>query len=130
MSYANKDGDIANRFRKRLEDKDYLVFNANDIPAGADLANAAATAISNAAKDGCVLLLLTPNTIKSKFVLREICFTYSQKGNIIAVKLGDFELSEELKYYLYQNPLYKLSENPTDNEIDEIIDKIGRAIIK
>ncbi len=130
MSYSHKDRDIADRFRKHLENKDYLVFNDNDIAAGANWVEAAATAIVDAAKDGCVLALITPNSINSRYVINEIFLAVEKKGNVIPVIIGDVELSPSLEFCFAKTRQFRTSANPTDTEIADVIDKIGQTIVK
>lgn len=131
ISYSAKDSKIARRIKEKLEEKDYLVFFAPDsIPAGASYAQTISNAISEASKDGCVLLLLTPNSVNSPHILNEIDVAFSRNGNVIPVVIGDVELSGAMKYYLHQYHFYNLPENPTDVEIDRMINEIGQAIIK
>lgn len=131
MSYANADIKLARRIKERLEDKDYLVFFAPDsIPAGANFMEIISTSIVEASKDGCVITLLTPNSLKSEGVKHEIMYALKIGGNIIPVMIGDVELSDEMMCYMSGQQVYKLSENPTDDEINEMIEKIGQNIVK
>ena len=62
-------------------------------------------------------------------MLHEIDCAFSEGGTIIPIMIGDVELTNVLKYYLCRDQFYHLSENPTDDEIDKIIDAIGHKII-
>ena len=46
---------------------------------------------------------------------------------MIPVLLGDIELPIALQFYLSNIQMYRLSENPTNAEIDTMIDTIGRV---
>lgn len=130
ISYAHKDDAIARRIINKLEEKDYLVFNMDRIPVGGDYMEVLANAISEASKDGCVIALLTANSIQSKWVRHEILFAIEEGGNVIPVISGDVKLYGRLYWEFSGRPKYYLSENPTDDEIDDMIEQIGRAIIK
>lgn len=130
ISYSARDGVIARRIKEKLEAKDYLVFFPPDsIPAGVPYAYVIINAISQASQEGCVIVLITQNSIHSEHLLNEIDYAYDKKGTIIPVLIGDVELSADLKYYLIRNHFYRLPENPTDQEISDMVDKISYAII-
>ena len=131
ISYSIKDEKLARRIKDKLEAKDYLVFFGPDsIPASANFSTIITNAIVEASKDGCVIALLTPNSLESKMVQREIMFASEKGGNIIPIIVGNTKLDGVLQYYLAAKQMYSLSENPTDEEITEMIDKIGHYIIK
>lgn len=131
ISYSSNDRELARRIKSKLENKDYLVFFAPDnIPAGAEYTTVITNAIVEASKDGCVIALLTPSSLDSKWVQHEIRVAAHEGGNVIPVIIGDTKLDGSLMYELATKQVYNLSENPTDAEIDEMIDKIGQSIIK
>lgn len=131
ISYSSKDEVLARKIKCNFEKRDYLVFFAPDsIPAGTEYRRVVTNAIAEASKDGCVVALLTPNSLESKWVEREIMFASSKGGNIIPVIVGNTKLDGVFQYALMTRQMYNLSENPTDDEIDEMIDQIGRAILK
>ena len=131
ISYSHKDEVLARRIKAIFEEKDYLVFFAPDsIPLSGDYAEIAANAITEAAKDGCVIALITPDSLKSRWVRREIDFAAHQGGNIIPIVVGDFKHDRSLYHTSEHMPQYHLPENPTEEEIYEIIDQIGRHILQ
>ena len=131
ISYSDRDAHLARRIKNRLQEKDYLVFFAPDsLPAGAEYYTVIANAIADASKDGCVIALITPSSLESTAVQTEIVFAAHKGGNIIPIIVGNTELNNAFKYELAALQTYNLSEDPTDDEIDEMIDKIGRAILK
>ncbi len=131
LSYSAKDETLVRRIKNRLQKKDYLVFFAPDsIPVGSSFAHVITNAITEASQEGCVMVLITPNSVNSEYIFKEIDIAYSRKGNIVPVMIGDVELSDKMMFYFGRHQFYKLPENPTDDEIDEMIEKIGQAIIK
>ena len=56
-------------------------------------------------------------------------YTFKKTGTIIPIMIGDVALSDAFKYYLLRRQFYRLSENPTDQEINDMIDQISHAII-
>ena len=131
MSYSHRDEALAKRIKRSLKDKDYLVFTAQeDIPAGAEYASTIANAIVEASRDGCVIALITADSMKSEWVKRELVLADNQGGNIIPILVGDIELDGVFQFLLYNAPTYALSANPTDEEIGDMIEQIGQNILK
>ena len=128
ISYSHKDSQVARRIKDKFEEKDYLVFFAPDsIPVGSNYQQIITTAISEASQEGCVLALLSASSFNSAWVTKEIEYAICKGGNVIPVLLGDIELPIALQFYLSNTQMYKLSENPTNAEIDTMIDTIGRV---
>lgn len=130
ISYSTKDETLARRIKNRFQAKDYLVFAPDSIPAGTDYATVIADAIVDASKDGAVIALITPESLQSQWVKREIMLAAREGGNIIPVIVGNTNLDGVLQYNLLTKQMYNLSDNPTDDEIDEMIDQVGRTILK
>jgi hypothetical protein len=89
-----------------------------------------AHAITEASQEGCVLALISAPYQKSPWAMRELSFALKQQGNVIPVILGDFEIDPSLQFHLDSVQRYHLPENPSDADIDELIENIGRSIIK
>ena len=65
ISYSHYDYATAKRIHSRLCAKDYLSFvDYNNLTAGKDWASEIANAISEASREGCVLLLVSQNSLK------------------------------------------------------------------
>lgn len=131
ISYSAKDEPLARTIKHALEDKDYLVFFPPDsIPTGTHFTSAITGAITEAARDGCVLVLITENALHNDHMLNEIDLAFSQKGRIIPVVVGnaDIQSNAALRYYLARYHYHYLSENPRRMEIRDLVDQIGRAI--
>lgn len=131
ISYSHKDEAFAKRLKDKLEEKDYMVFSPDSIPAGSEYDDAATNAIVEASKDGAVIALITPNSIASRWVELEVSYAFQQGGNFIPVLLGDVALSGSFwRHLLATTQCHRLSENPTDNELDELVERISLHIIK
>ena len=66
------------------------------------------------------------------YIEKEIEFAYSQNGIIIPAFLGDiqeYNLSVKMEFYLLTVQWYSLNKNPSENEIDNMIDEIGFKIV-
>lgn len=131
ISYSHVNESLAARIYRKLKEKDYLVFFDKECaPSLSEYESTAVNAITEAAQDGCVLALISPAYHKSPWAMRELSFALKQGGNVIPVVLGDFELDRALQFRLSSTQCYRLSENPSNAELDELIDTIGRSIVK
>lgn len=131
ISYSAKDRLLGRQIKKSFEEKDYQVFFAPDsIPAGSMFEQVITNAIVEASHDGCVIALLTEHSIRSPLVEQELALAMKQRGNIIPIIIGDVSADtdspiwQELSNY---NAVF-LPESPSDEMIDQCIDKIGRII--
>lgn len=130
LSYSRRDYAVAKKLRAKLQKKDYLVYWDSDFETGANWAESTANQILQASREGCVIALLSEASVKSYVVTQEILYACQAGGNIIAVVLGDVKLPPAVEMLLGTRPTFRLSENPTDEEMDRMIDGIGRAILK
>lgn len=130
ISYQAKDVFLAREITKKLREKDYLVISPEDIvEAGSSYSSIITNAVTEASKDGLVILLLTADALNSKYVEYEINMAVQCGGNILPIIVGNVQLSCEMQYVLEPYPKYKLSEKPDEAEIDTLIDSIGRYIV-
>lgn len=130
MSYSMSDAVLARRIKNKFAEKDYLTFFAeDDMKPGEFWANKFTNAITDAAQHGCFLLLLTPQAQKSKWVLNELEIAREKGGNIIPVMVGDVQLDDLFEFHLSRYQWYRISENPTDEEIELMVERIGEDIL-
>ena len=130
LSYSHKDYAVAKRIRAKLQEKDYLVYWDSDSKFGANWAESTSNQIELASREGCVIVLLSAASASSKWTMNEILYAYQQKGNIITVTLGNVNLPPAIELLLGTRPFFRLSELPTDEEINRMIEYIGRSILK
>lgn len=129
MSYLELDSSLARKITRKLKEKDYLVyFDEEGLGAGISYFEHSANAIVEASKEGCVIALITENSIKSPWVKGEILYAVNEGGNIIPVVVGDVKLDEVLHFLLANRKMYLLPENPSCAEINKMIDEIGKSI--
>lgn len=131
ISYSVKDEMLARRIKKGFEEKDYQVFFAPDsIPANNMYTDVITNAIVEASQTGCVVVLLTENSMRSKWVEHEIATALSKCGNILPIIVGDvkFNMDNPIWHQLAFYHGVSLPANPTKEMIDQIIDRIGRII--
>ena len=98
ISYCRDNNTFANEMRQFLINKGYSVWMAPyDIPAAQKYAAVLTNALENCA---CVLLLLSKESQESIHVEREINLALTFDKSIVTVKIGDFEINKEFKYYI------------------------------
>lgn len=131
ISNSNKDNPLARRLKDKLIAKDYLVFFPPDsLTATDNFRHVLADAITAASEEGCVIALLTPHAIQSHWVKTELNYALTQQGNVIPVMVGDFELPVGIKFILHRYQMYRLPEEPSDEDLDQLVNAIGQAIVK
>ncbi len=132
LSYSHRDRLLAEKFTRRLQLKDYLVFfDQNSIMQADHYVEHIANAIQQASREGCVVALITENALHSRSVMREIMFAMENGGNVVPVIVDGCDLMAEptLKFYLMGRQCYPLSSDAGDAEMDRIIDAIGKNIV-
>jgi hypothetical protein len=130
ISYSRKDETLARRIKNRFQAKDYLVFfDPDSIPARTDYTTVIANAITEASKEGCVLVLLTEDAVKSPWVTKEIERAIINNGTVVPVMVGNVKLPPTFEFYLHNIQFLHLSENPEVEEIDNMIEMLGRYIL-
>lgn len=131
ISYVSADTILARRIKNIMEEKDYLVFFGHDsIRVGASYLQIIQTALSEASKEGCVLVLMTEASIRSNWVWKETMAAIQQNGNVIPVIAGSVTLPSEFQFCLGAIQAFRLSENPSDAEIYDMVEQIGRSILE
>ena len=130
ISYSHKDAPVAYRIKQKLLEKDYRVFLDEDVEIGCNWVETIAEAIVEASQSGCVLALLTENSVKSPSVMREIEFALEKNGNVIPVRFGEVTLPDKLAFLLWKRQMYQLPADPSDTELETLVQWLGQRITK
>ncbi len=129
LSYSHRDRVLAEKIKRKLDQKDYLVFWDEDVQSGVSYARQIASNIEIACKDGCVIAVITENSIKSDYVMNELMMAIERGGNVLPIIVGDIELPTKLKF-LFSNIQYIfMSATPTEEEIYRAVDTVGNIIV-
>lgn len=115
---------IARRIKNALVRHDYLVWlGADEIAAGQDWAEATMDAMSMTARSGFAVVLIGERTADSPWVKRGILSLNSLGGMIIPVLIGDATIGDRgtLGYVLACLQSIRISENPTDDELEQLV---------
>ncbi len=122
ISYSTKDTELSNNICSALEKSDFNCWIApRDIKPGEDWAEAIIDGIDSSDYLVCVL---TESANESVQVKREIERAVSKKISIIPFKVGDFELSKSMQYFLSSHHWLNVDENNVDASILLLIEKL------
>ena len=101
LSYASRDGEVAERLCRELEAGGITVWMApRDVPAGANYADAIVRAL-NACRT--LVVVLSAHSVGSAHVGKEIERASSKRRPILAVRLDDVALTPALEYFLSES---------------------------
>jgi len=124
ISYSTKDRMLAKRIKEGFEEKDYQVFfDVDSLKCGINFVNQMENAIAEASQAGCVVILITENSLHSNWLEQEIALALEKGGNILPIIVGD------VKFDMENYNSITLPANPTNELIDKMIDEIGRMIV-
>lgn len=131
IAYSHKDRLLAHRIYRKLGQKDYQCFiDTEDLLEFGNLMDMLNKELIAAAQNGAVLALITENSVHSAFVKSEILRAIELRGNVIPVLIADVALDSVLEQALASTHQYHLPANPTNKEINDLIDAIGKNIVK
>ena len=129
ISYSHKDRELQMMIKQKLIERDMLVLTDMDvIEPGALWAESITKAVKQASRDGFVLILITEQSQKSQHILHEIDYAHQSGGKIIPVLVGDVKLSAEMMYYLGDAVSIRISEKPSDEELEKIVTGILKLV--
>lgn len=122
ISGSHKDGRVLRSLREKLAARDFLVFSEEDIPVDSDWGKAISQAIVKASREGCVISLISKDSLQSPWAKRELMYAIENGDNVLPIILGDVELSGVFSFLLCNKARYNLSADPSDEELDRLAD--------
>lgn len=129
ISYSHADRDLECRIKIQLIKKDYLVYDDLALSVGCNWEPVMQKMISEASRNGCVLYLITENSIQLASVRQEVLFALNKGGNVIPIICGEVELDKKLKFLLWNKPVFRLPAKATDADIEDLIEMLSQYII-
>lgn len=121
LSYSHRDMEIAAQIRDALVANDFQVWWDIPISPGTRWQNPIEHLIETA---GFCLLLITQNSLESKYITLEIeCALYKERP-VIPVLIGDVQLPPDMHLLLSPFQFERLSSTPTPSELSSLIDNI------
>lgn len=131
ISYSHRDCEYIIPLKEALMKKDLKVFCDDDLYAGDDFFLSITEKVKEASEFGCVLFLLTKNSLLSEVTQQELSLAKEYNGEIIPIVLANEDLSlyEELPSNLKELQFYYLGENPSAVDYDKCADKVCSILL-
>lgn len=125
LSYAHKDKHIAEAIYNGCIKRDLKVFDdINTIQVGSNFAKSMDNAITEAAEHGCVVLIISENSIRSDYVALEMTTALSKGAYVLPVIVDDVDLPEQFLQSRAPIQFYKLKTPVSEEQILEIVERI------
>ena len=131
LSYSHKDQFIAQVIYSECLKRDFKVFFDNEtIRTGDHIAKAVSDKITEASKHGCVVLLISKNSVSSRYVTREMLLAVSEGAYVLPVIVDDVDLPAEYLDCLASRQFYRLKTPVSRRQIAEIVSLIEKISLK
>lgn len=127
ISYARQDKALAMRLQEALIARDFRVYDMeNTIGGGSPWDEAIKHTLSDVSGAGHVLVLITEHSIRSSAVKQEILTALEQNKEIVPIIVGNMQLPADWVSVLVGFPCHYLPTDPTDDDLNALIDRIKR----
>lgn len=131
LSYSHKDRYIAQAIYSGCLKHDFKVFyDLESIRVGNDWTVSSTNALEEAAKHGCVVIIISENSVNSDFVVRELNLAVSQKAYILPIIVDDFKLPAQFMFHLSTFQKYHLKTPVSVKQVEEIVALIEKISIQ
>lgn len=131
LSYARKDHHIAKMIADVCLRHDLKVFSDfENIRIGESFADQITAALRDASEKGCVVPIISSDSLKSEYVRNELEFANANRAFIFPVIVDDGELSDDSMVWLASYHYYRLKKPVTKLQIEEIGSIIETILIK
>ncbi len=130
LSHASSDRIVADKIKAKLIQKDFLVFDDRRINSIELYEESVVNSITQIGQEGCVIALISEKSVQSNLVKQELNCAIYCNCNIIPVILGKPEIPGALQLQLATLQHYFLSAAPSDQEIEDMIERIANCIVK
>ena len=124
ISCSHKDTVLCHMLKNKLEEKDMQVVTDEDLQPENNWMESVSANISNACRDGFVLLLITDHSCKSSFIVQEIKRAKEERGKIVPVYVGDGTLHPDLIDFIGNVQGVHINASPSSEEIDKVVNSI------
>ena len=124
ISYSHRDTEVFQKFRQAFLARDMQVLSDLNLTLGSDCTMQTENLVSEASHDGFVLLVISEESNKSRFVYNEIKLANAEHGKIIPVYLGDSVMPNQYISMLGDKQGFRIPYNPSDDDISTIVDGV------
>lgn len=130
LAYSHKDKDIAHAIYTECLNRDFKVFyDLESIYVGDNMLAVIEHELYEASKYGCVVLILSKDSLQSPFVMQELFFAAEENAYILPIIVDSPILPSPYHYYLADRQEYQLKTPVTAKQVKEIVDIIDRISI-
>lgn len=131
LSYSIKDMQIAEAIYNGCIKRDFKVFyDAESVPVGANMIESFYGALKEATEHGCVVHIVSENSIHAGLVNAEVRVAASEGAYILPVLVDDVELPEQLLQSLASTQFYRLKTPISEEQVSEIVERIEELALK
>lgn len=130
LSYSRKDRYIAQAIYNGCLQHDFKVFYDLESLRASDWTVSLTNALEEAAKHGCVVFIISENSVSSEFVVRELNLAVSQKAYILPIIVDDFKLPAQFMLRLSTFQQYHLKTPVSVKQVEEIVALIEKISIQ
>jgi len=131
ISYSHHDQTVADVLRKLLVKKDYSVWMpVHNVKNGNSWNMQMSNAITRCGKKGFYVLLISKESVRSRFIEDELEYASRQGAWIVPIIMGNPIMKDRMKLWLSNWQCARVSDNPTEQELDDIIKLIDTFMLK
>ena len=131
LSYSRKDEPIARAIYDGCIKREFKVFfDTVSIQTGNSFQNTATESIGKAARQGCVVPIISESTLRSEHMTTELTCALSSEAYILPVIVDGAELPPALSGYLAKIQCYRLKNPVTPEQTEEIVEMIERLCLR
>ncbi|MBQ6568784.1 MAG: toll/interleukin-1 receptor domain-containing protein [Clostridia bacterium] len=125
VSRVQKDAKLADRITEKLEAADYLVLGSKTLQVGKNWGEQVSDMISEACKDGFLILLITPNSPDTQTLhIDKILKAEKNGGKIVPVFVGAKKTQNKYGGLFKRFQGINVSLHPSDKELDSLMRQI------
>ena len=128
VSYSHYDEAVADVIIRVLADADYAVWTDKNLKMDESWILQNNNAIERCARKGFYVVLISNESIKSRYVEKELEYAISQGAWIIPVLVGNPMMPEWMRMWL--GNCYVCSENPVDSDFNSLVAELDSIILK
>jgi len=126
ISCSSRDSKVAARIADRLREEDYRVLSPAGIPAGQNWMKWIVSAIDQAAKNGLLLMLLSPACLSSEFTKAELKYALSKGSLVVPILVENIDAtlwadSPEIAQATLERERLDLSSHPFEEVMSRLI---------
>lgn len=130
MNYSRRDYPLAGRVRDYLVARDLKIYMDMDYLSAGDFVSQISEKIEECSKAGCMLTILTKESVASSFALEELEMALQMRSPILPVIVGDVELPERMKNYMSIVQVVKCEAEVTEADLERIYQGVRDLLLK